>query len=88
MNSSLIVGISIPSIRPKLIPSRTLESKCIVSSEVIVRAFRRMPIARDTLSCSQVGWDKPLWAQAHHRLPDSVERGGLRLLDAAVKVLT
>ena len=35
-------------------PIRKLESKCIVSSELIVWAVRKMPYARLTRSCSAI----------------------------------
>ena len=43
MKSLLTVGIARSLIRPRLTPIRTLESRCIVSSELIVWAVRRMP---------------------------------------------
>ena len=40
------VGIVTSRIRPRLTPIRRLESRCIVSSLLIVCAVRRMPYAR------------------------------------------
>ena len=45
-------------------------------THVLRKPWRTLRAGGGTISTKEVGWDKPLWAQAHHLSPGRAKRGG------------